>query len=371
MSSLIERARAAKAWLFDAALPLWADAGFDAAHGQFHEKLDTDLSVPAGPRRVRVQARQTFVFALAGRMGWGGPWWERVDAGLAVLEGRGRAEGGGVGHLLDEKGVLIDARRNLYCQAFGLFACAQARAAFPQRADARLADLFAYLETQRGPNGGFLEGEVKPKPRWQNPHMHLFEAGLALDEAGAAPGGALAREMAGLFENYFYDAANGALGEYFLDDWSAPAPGDDGLYCEPGHHCEWVWLLDRWRRSSGEDHGAKADRLWTHAHANGRNGALLIEETWRAGGAKTRSSRLWAQTEWLKAALVRYEAGLGGEADIAAADDALQLYFTGVLEGLWRDRCSAEGVFIDEPAPASSFYHIALAYSELIRVAGI
>jgi mannose/cellobiose epimerase-like protein (N-acyl-D-glucosamine 2-epimerase family) len=36
--------------------------------------------------------------------------------------------------------------------------------------------------------------------------------------------------------------------------------------------------------------------------------------------------------------------------------------------GLWRDRRGADGQFIDEPSPASSFYHIVLALSELFRV---
>tara|TARA_Y100000114_G_C11490572_1_gene199658 strand:- start:266 stop:415 length:150 start_codon:yes stop_codon:yes gene_type:complete len=32
---------------------------------------------------------------------------------------------------------------------------------------------------------------------------------------------------------------------------------------------------------------------------------------------------------------------------------------------MWRDKILEDGSFIDEPAPASSFYHIMAAYSEL------
>ncbi|HEX6866534.1 MAG TPA: AGE family epimerase/isomerase [Caulobacteraceae bacterium] len=37
------------------------------------------------------------------------------------------------------------------------------------------------------------------------------------------------------------------------------------------------------------------------------------------------------------------------------------------VPGLWRDRMKADGSFIDEPAPASSFYHIVGAILDLDR----
>ena len=86
---------------------------------------------------------------------------------------------------------------------------------------------------------------------------------------------------------------------------------------------------------------------------------------------RTASARLWPQTERLKAALVRFERG-GDAADAAAAVmayDGLSTYFAGLKPGLWRDRRGADRCFTDEPAPASSFSHIVLAQSELVRVA--
>jgi mannose/cellobiose epimerase-like protein (N-acyl-D-glucosamine 2-epimerase family) len=369
VEGLKERSAGARAWLIESALPLWAGAGFDADTGLFQEKLDRHGNPVAGPRRVRVQGRQLYVFAQAGRLGWSGPWRERALAGLATQLGPAKAADGGVGHLLDARGRLIDDRRDLYDQAFGLFALAQARTLDPERADARIGEVFGYLATQRGPNGGYLEGEIKPSPRWQNPHMHLFEAGIALHEAGSPHGLPLAKEIAGLFDRYFFDAENGALGEYYNDDLSR-APGDIGRLCEPGHHFEWIWLLDRWRKVSGEDRSGPADRLWTHATTNGLADGLAIDEVWRDGGARTPSARLWPQTERLKAGLVRFERS-GDDRDAAAAAsafDGLMTYFAGLKPGLWRDRRGADGQFIDEPSPASSFYHIVLALSELFRV---
>ena len=91
VQGLKERSDAARAWLFGSALPLWAAAGFDPKTGLFQEKLDRDGHAVPGPRRVRVQARQLYVFAQAGRLGWSGPWRGRALAGLATLAGPAKA----------------------------------------------------------------------------------------------------------------------------------------------------------------------------------------------------------------------------------------------------------------------------------------
>ena len=39
--------------------------------------------------------------------------------------------------------------------------------------------------------------------------------------------------------------------------------------------------------------------------------------------------------------------------------------------GLWRDRVLPDGAFVEEAAPASSFYHLMFAFSDLMRVAAL
>src|SRR5262245_21409505 len=94
-AQLQARARTARAWLFEHALPLWAERGFDPIAGCFHEQIGQDGAPLAQlPRRIRVQARQTAVFARAGRLGWKGPWRECVDRGVQILRIRAiRADG--------------------------------------------------------------------------------------------------------------------------------------------------------------------------------------------------------------------------------------------------------------------------------------
>jgi mannose-6-phosphate isomerase len=49
---------------------------------------------------------------------------------------------------------------------------------------------------------------------------------------------------------------------------------------------------------------------------------------------------------------------------------ALLRYLDTPVAGLWRDRMQLDGSFVDEPAPASSFYHIVCAIAELDRAIG-
>ena len=83
-------------------------------------------------------------------------------------------------------------------------------------------------------------------------------------------------------------------------------------------------------------------------------------------------TRLWPQTEWLKASLILRDGGEGVgttdyEAGAVAAAGALKRHLHGVTPGLWRDKLDATGAFRREPAPASSLYHITCAIAELER----
>jgi mannose-6-phosphate isomerase len=163
---------------------------------------------------------------------------------------------------------------------------------------------------------------------------------------------------------------HGALPEYYDEAWR-PMSDQPGQIVEPGHHFEWCWLLHRWRALGGGDLTAEAERLRQHAESNGLvNGAacdqILIDgRPWRS------TARLWPQTERLKANLARFEATGEAHAALAALEafNMVRMFCETPTKGLWYDLRLAEGGFVREAARASSFYHIALAFAELIRVA--
>ncbi|MFG1266295.1 AGE family epimerase/isomerase [Xanthobacter aminoxidans] len=94
-----------------------------------------------------------------------------------------------------------------------------------------------------------------------------------------------------------------------------------------------------------------------------------------AGAVTDPRARLWAQTERLRTALI-FPAAAGEGAQepfVAAAKEAFAVtrsYLDVQVEGLWRDQLLADGSFVDEAAPASSFYHIMSAFAVLMRMGG-
>lgn len=375
---LAERAARARAWLFDDAFPLWAARGFDAAAGCFHERIGQDGAPHAGAlRRVRVQARQTYVFAAAGRLGWDGPWASLVDAGLHTLFDCALRADGGTRHLLGPDGAAADDRRDLYDSAFVAFALAQAAGARPAHAERCIgaaASLMDWIEAHwTHPEGGFREGEVAAQPpRRQNPHMHLLEALLALHDAtGDARWLAQATDIGRLFRDRMFAPHHGVIAELF-DETLRPLPGADGRIVEPGHQFEWAWLLDRLARAGGPDMRRDGERLRVHGELYGvdARSRAAVDEVYAEGAPRTPTARLWPQTERIKANVVRFERTGDEDAARAAADafDVLMRFCDTPVGGLWWDRLEADGAFRDEPAPASSFYHIVLALEELIRV---
>ena len=124
-SELEPLAAEVRAWLYDA-LALWADAGYDPATDQFQERLDFDGRPLVLPRRAMVQARQMFVFSAAGRLGWDGPWRERLTAVGEMMLARGRSAEGHWIKAFAPTGEPADPTPDLYTQAFAVFGFAHA-----------------------------------------------------------------------------------------------------------------------------------------------------------------------------------------------------------------------------------------------------
>lgn len=364
-----------KLWLLDDAYPLWWRVGADHARGGFFEKIDMSGAPVEAPRRARVQPRQIYAFAVAGELGWTGPWRQAVEHGLDYYVARYWRPDGFIRTLVSADGAPLDDRVDLYDQAFGLFALAEVSRVMPERQDAVVlaTDLRAALVARlKHPVAGFEESDPRSLPLLANPHMHLLEACLAWVEAGGdAEWRALADEIANLALTRFVDPVSGGVREYYDGDW-VPVAGVAGRILEPGHQFEWAWLLLRWGRLSGRQDAIDAAlRLLAIGDGPGIDSvrgvaifALLDDMSVHDDVA-----RLWAQTERIKAGLLAAE--ITGDdrwwATAAAGAEGLMLYLDTPVAGLWRDKLQADGRFVDEPAPASSFYHIVLAILELDR----
>ncbi len=377
MNLVATAAGRARAWLISDALPLWGVAGVDAS-GSFHERLNFDGSPDlVSNRRMRVQARQLYVFSEAAVRGWWTPARAVADAGFEALVRDCWERDGQPGflHALSPDRAPLDLKRDTYDHAFGLFSLAWYYKATGEPRALRMAhailDLLQSDLADRA-NGGFLESLPPALPRRSDPHMHLLEACLEwTDATGDARFLSVARQMVALFKARFFDPATGTLGEYFTAELN-PAEGAPGQVTAPGHHMEWTWLL-AWAKALGAgDATAEADVLYAYAARHGLDGrGLAIDETDREGRQVRASRRAWPQTELIKGHLTKAREGQAGAAEAAAqaAIEFLDTYLATDVPGLWMDQFDADGRGMTDAAPASTLYHVVVAFRELMLYA--
>ncbi|MDP3239329.1 MAG: AGE family epimerase/isomerase [Reyranella sp.] len=362
-------------WMREQALPLWATSGFDAEAGRFEEGLTFGTEPRRQvPIRLLVQARQIFVYALAERRQWHPGSDELVVRAFAAMKrDYFRPDGrDGWAFSIARDGSVVDATRDLYAHAFVLLAIASyVQATGKQEGLAVARDTIAFLDREMTAplGGGYLETvPAREGPRRQNPHMHLFEAMLALWECS---GDRHFLERSGklfdLFLTRFFQDRPGVLLEYF-DTALRPLSGA-GAIVEPGHHFEWCWLLRRYERASGDSRvGSIVERLYEHAGRAGFDAdGLLVDEVHQDGGLAKASRRLWPMTEAIKSDLAEALRGRMGSVERAVAStEALHLRFLDAApKGGWVDRLDQDGTPLVEFMPATSLYHLAGAIDEL------
>lgn len=377
-------------WLRDILLPFWATTGFDPAAGAFVEKFEPSGTPTAeGYTRVRVQARQIFVFSHAAVAGHSDAGLDRATRAFAFLEDHAwDRKHGGWFHRLALGGAALDRSKDSYDHAFLLLAMAWLyRAGGDARVLRRAEETMDFIEvalgrTRGGTFDGYSEQQVAPGmapplPRRQNPHMHLLEAFLALHEACGDPQWLKhAERIYGLFQRYFFDAAGGQLVEFFDGDWRE-MPQDGRRLREPGHFFEWAWLLHRYAALTGDDTAMAALRplyAWAWEKGVDRDGdaPFVAFEALDPAGRRLAngSKRLWPQCEAVKAALAVYE----GFGDDAALDQARLLLgglfatFADLGRPDWREQVDRDGNLIRPGMPSSSLYHLYLATAEAVRV---
>jgi len=212
------------AWIFQSALPFWSTVGRDEPGLGFVEHLSLSAR-PANVvyKRVRVQARQIYVFSRAHLLGWAGAREAADDGYDFLIRHASRTDGSWIRRIGREGGV-VDPTVDLYDLAFVMLALAwYGRAIGSAEPIDRARRTLSWIEdNMASPTDGYYNALPVPvEPREQNPHMHLLEAMLALfvttgDEAFLK----VAYRLVNLFRRRLFDSNSGTLGEFFSDDWS-------------------------------------------------------------------------------------------------------------------------------------------------------
>jgi mannose/cellobiose epimerase-like protein (N-acyl-D-glucosamine 2-epimerase family) len=361
-------------WMFEAALPFWSGPGRDVAGRGFVEQVGFDgKPVDLGFKRMRVQARQVYTFCHAAELGWDGPARASAAHGIDFIRRHGWMEGGGWARRFADDGRQLDQTLDAYEQAFVLFAFGWYYR-LTRDADI-LAEAHRTLDTMHRrldhPAGhGFLTQTPDCAELQQNPHMHFLEAMLVWYEAtGEARFAQEAQAIVAHLRGRMFQAKIGVLPEFYDMDWT-PLPHEGGAVVEPGHHFEWTWLLAQYTRITGEPTGDIAAALFAFAHKFGSSEDGVIYDALLAEGSILRADhRTWPQTEALKAYMARSEfAAEDRDAEIAQlVSILLDRYLATDIPGLWIDHLNAELAPLSKTVPASTLYHVFLAFAELQR----
>lgn len=369
-----EKARKFASWMKQRALPIWATLGVQS-ESIFAEELTHDGDAVECDHRVRVQARQLFVFSEAGRLGWRGPWENIVKNGLKGFRKFCCNDDGSLRALLSSSFAPVSVRASVYDNAFGIFALAHvfAMGIDRQYCETKSLEILDYLEGKLLPNGAIEEDGDHPFQA--NSHMHLLEAALAWEPLSSdVRWTAMSDRVVSLATSVFIDPDDGALREFFTADWKR-SNSEYGKRVEPGHQFEWAWLLHRYAmRRDNKELLKVSQRLYERGSIGvwSKEG-VLADAIDPSGNVVEYSARLWPQTEWLRAALLfaRHASGLEADRYLKDAERALgamNLYLT--ENGLWQDQLVGPKMFSATNAKASSFYHIMGAYAELRRFWG-
>ena len=370
----VPSAKRIRSWLFDEALPLWAERGLDKVNGGVFEALNHDGS-PAllGKRRLRVLARQIYVYSHAMMIGFPGA--EAVlDHCFAHLKKTGWHRDGGWIHVYDDAGRVLDGQRDTYDQCFVLLGLAWLwRATGWQEAYDLAEKTIAYMDERLVDpvNGGFYESSLRLDFRRANPHMHYLEAMQAWYEATGEE--RFLRRSQGavdLFTRTFFNPETWSVTEHFERDWSVRR--DVPHTVEPGHHYEWIWLLLRHARFAGQPELFEYCRklyATSHAFGHARQTDCVCDAMAPDGSAMVSTARLWPQSEALKAGLEARARGLPGDETlfIRMLDVIFNRYLTTPVAGGWYDQLDGSGRVISQNMPTSTFYHIFCALVEYLR----
>ncbi|MEF1256584.1 MULTISPECIES: AGE family epimerase/isomerase [unclassified Vibrio] len=372
MDSLTSQIARCQHWLSQHALPRWQKAQSNQS-GIFAEGLLSDgQEFNDDLHRFRVQPRQVYVFAHATKL-------NLIDGRNQVLAAIEQgftyfgSPSSGYRFALCKNNDSSSEAINLYEQAFALLGFAwYYRLAANDITLAAMETIYQHISTylRDTEQGGFFLTEGNTVNKGQNPHMHLFEALMVSYEHTDNPIWLeRATQIYHLFQAHFMQSDH--LAEFFQADFSLDF--ETGSHIDPGHHYEWIWLLNHYHKLTGACVDNEIDVLYRFAQQYGHNDNGLVRDEIYANGKPLRpTSRLWCQTEYLKACIALWERAPSDSRRIAitqAVENIFVHYLDPALPGLWVDQVNSTGEPLNSHSPASSFYHLFLAFSELLRIA--
>lgn len=304
-------------------VPKWYEAFSDMDTGGFYERLGHSFRpVLTGERRLVTQCRQLALYSHAAVQGMGCDLPDLARRFDFITRAYRDPAHGGWYYSLDDAGKPRDRTYDLYATSFVIFACVHYyRAAGDPRARDLAAQALAFIDRNfRLPGlpglAEALDQKLQPleRDRRHESHMHLLESCLfAADITGDPAYRKMADEMVDLFVNNFYRPAENLLSEYYTGSLSPKTSGGN-IVLEPGHYCEWIWLLKKHAaaRGSPDMYDSLCRPLLEWALEKGwddRHGGIY-DELNEKGEVIADTKRIWPLTEALKACALMMDSGM-------------------------------------------------------------
>jgi cellobiose epimerase len=252
-------ARRMEEHLFNHILPFWCGPALDREHGGWMAWLSNDLKPDrTQPKGLILNTRILWTFAAVHSARQDGLYHDMAERALEWVMNRfWDSRHGGAFWRLDESGGVVDDSKQVYGQAFCIYALAEYHLAFHSPpALSRARELFELLERHAHDprHGGYFEarrrdwssagaahvggGELNAQ-KSMNTNLHVLEALTTLYRTWKEPRLATRlRELIRVFREQILDARTRHFHHYFAADWKVLS--DNYTF---GHDIEGSWLL--------------------------------------------------------------------------------------------------------------------------------
>lgn len=378
--------------LTDGVLPYWIGHTLDEEHGGFVGRITHAGRVVAGaPKAAVLNTRLLWTFAAAARTLNDDRCRALADRAYAYLVDHfWDPEHGGVYWMLDHTGRPLEAKKQVYAQAFALYALAE-YACLTGEASVldRAVDLFRIIECRSADpaHGGYFEAYSRTwtllddvrlsekdanEKKSMNTHLHLLESYTSLYRVW--PDSTVRRSLAGLIELFLttiLDGPSGHLRLFFDERWTPRS-----TVISFGHDIEASWLLVEAAEALGDPGLLEAAQKTAVRMAGvtldeGRDDDGAIFNEVDADGRLDDDREWWAQVE----VVVGFLNGYALTSDRRFLDAALacwtaiENHFIDRAQGEWFFRVSRAGTPYaseDKVGPWKGPYHTVRACLEVM-----
>lgn len=379
-------------------LPFWMNHAVDRQNGGFYGMIDGDLHVDNEvPRTSVVNTRVLWTFSAASRL-IGSQYRETADWAYDYIRYKfWDPEYDGLYWTVDRRGNPVSTRKQIYAQAFGIYALAEYyRATGIAESLALARRLFARIEEHsHDPRfKGYLEArdrEWRPledmrlsekdlnAPKSMNTHLHVMEAYTNLLRVWRDP--LLEAKQAELLEltmDHIVDASTGHFKLFFDEQWNSLSG-----HVSFGHDIEGSWLLVEAADVLGDTGQIERARKLAVAMADtvyaqglDRDGSLFYEAD-ALGKLVDPKKHWWAQAEAVVGFYNAFQ--LSGEERFRSASrrvwDYIEAKVVDRVHGEWHAKLTPGGVPLTAKEDSDAYligpwkcpYHNSRACYEMIQ----